>query len=102
MTLRRSRGAAARQAGERRIGSGDCPLQFQPAHSGQVQIQYQASRRIGLFEYQVFRCGGEDLNTMEAIQQVLRSGALTHMQLSQQELSLQHHFRVLDEMMALD
>lgn len=44
----------------------------------------------------------EDLNTMEAIQQVLRSGALTHMQLSQQELSLQHHFRVLGEMMALD
>lgn len=44
----------------------------------------------------------EDLNTMEAIQQVLRSGALTHMQLSQQELALQHHFRVLDEMMAKD
>jgi phenylpropionate dioxygenase-like ring-hydroxylating dioxygenase large terminal subunit len=44
----------------------------------------------------------EDLNTMEAIQQVLQSGALTHMQLSQQELSLQHHFRVLDEMMTLD
>jgi phenylpropionate dioxygenase-like ring-hydroxylating dioxygenase large terminal subunit len=44
----------------------------------------------------------EDLNTMEAIQQVLKSGALTHMQLSQQEMSLQHHFRVLDEMMAED
>jgi phenylpropionate dioxygenase-like ring-hydroxylating dioxygenase large terminal subunit len=44
----------------------------------------------------------EDLNTMEAIQQVLKSGALTHIQLSQQELSLQHHFRVLDEMMAQD
>lgn len=44
----------------------------------------------------------EDLNTMEAIQQMLRSGAISHMQLSQQELSLQHHFRVLDEMMAQD
>jgi phenylpropionate dioxygenase-like ring-hydroxylating dioxygenase large terminal subunit len=41
----------------------------------------------------------EDLNTMEAIQQMLMSGALTHMQLSQQELSLQHHFRVLEEML---
>jgi len=44
----------------------------------------------------------EDLNTMEAIQRVLESGALTHMQLSQQELALQHHFRVLDEMMGED
>jgi hypothetical protein len=44
----------------------------------------------------------EDIITMEAIQQMLESGALTHIQLSQQELSLQHHFRVLDEMMAQD
>lgn len=44
----------------------------------------------------------EDINTMEAIQQMLMSGAISHMQLSQQELSLQHHFRVLDEMMAKD
>lgn len=42
----------------------------------------------------------EDLSTLEAVQHMLQSGALSHIQLSQQELSLQHHYRVLDEMMA--
>ncbi len=40
----------------------------------------------------------EDLNTLEAQQEMLSSGALTHVQLSQQEMSLQHHYKVLDEM----
>lgn len=42
----------------------------------------------------------EDLNTLEAQQEMLSSGALTHLQLSRQEMSLQHHYKVTDEMLA--
>ena len=40
----------------------------------------------------------EDLNTLEAQQQVLASGALSHVILSRQELALQHHFAVTQDM----
>lgn len=40
----------------------------------------------------------EDLSTLEAQHAALKSGVLTHAQLSQQEIALQHHYRVLDEM----
>jgi phenylpropionate dioxygenase-like ring-hydroxylating dioxygenase large terminal subunit len=42
----------------------------------------------------------EDLNTLEAQQEMLSSGALTHLQLSRQEMSLQHHYKVTQEMLA--
>jgi phenylpropionate dioxygenase-like ring-hydroxylating dioxygenase large terminal subunit len=42
----------------------------------------------------------EDLSTLEAQHDALKSGALTHIQLSQQEIALQHHYRVLADMMA--
>lgn len=44
----------------------------------------------------------EDLSTLEAQHQALKSGVLTHIQLSQQEIALQHHYRVLSEMMDAD
>ena len=42
----------------------------------------------------------EDLNTLEATQEMLSSGAMRHIHLSQQELALQHHFRMVEEMLA--
>jgi glycine betaine catabolism A len=42
----------------------------------------------------------EDLNTLEAQQQMLSSGVLPHVLLSRQEMALQHHFAVSAEMMA--
>jgi glycine betaine catabolism A len=42
----------------------------------------------------------EDLSTLEAQHQALKSGALTHFQLSQQETALQHHYRAANDMLA--
>ena len=42
----------------------------------------------------------EDLNTLEAQQEMLSSGALSHLQLSRQEMSLQHHYKVSQTMLA--
>ena len=42
----------------------------------------------------------EDLNTLEAQQKGLASGALSHVHLSQQEMALQHHYKICDDMMA--
>lgn len=42
----------------------------------------------------------EDLNTLEAQQQIIMSGALPHIILSKQELALQHHYAVTERMMA--
>jgi len=42
----------------------------------------------------------EDLNTLEAQQQMLGSGALPTIVLSRQEMALQHHFAVARDMMA--
>lgn len=42
----------------------------------------------------------EDLNTLEAQQQALASGALPEVILSRQEMALQHHFAVTDEMLS--
>jgi Rieske 2Fe-2S family protein len=42
----------------------------------------------------------EDLNTLEAQQEMLSSGAISHLQLSRQEMSLQHHYKVTQEMLA--
>ena len=42
----------------------------------------------------------EDLNTLEAQQQIIMSGALPHIILSKQELALQHHYAVTDRMMS--
>jgi phenylpropionate dioxygenase-like ring-hydroxylating dioxygenase large terminal subunit len=42
----------------------------------------------------------EDMNTLEAQQEMLSSGALTHLSLSRQEMSLQHHYKVTQEMLA--
>lgn len=42
----------------------------------------------------------EDLNTLEAQQQALASGALPEVILSRQEMALQHHFAVSDEMLS--
>jgi hypothetical protein len=41
----------------------------------------------------------EDLNTMEATQAALMSGVMRDIVLSQQELALQHHFKVTDDML---
>ena len=41
----------------------------------------------------------EDLNTLEACQQMLSTGAITHLQLSQQELALQHHYKVVQSVL---
>ena len=38
--------------------------------------------------------------TLEAQQEMLSSGAITHVQLSQQEMSLQHHYKVCNQMLA--
>ena len=42
----------------------------------------------------------EDLSTLEAQHAALKSGALSHFQLSQQESSLQHHYRAAADMLA--
>jgi hypothetical protein len=42
----------------------------------------------------------EDLNTLEAQQQIIESGALNHVVLSRQERALQHHYAVTEKMMA--
>ncbi len=41
----------------------------------------------------------EDLNTLEAQQKVISSGALPHVILSRQEMALQHHFAVTQDML---
>jgi Rieske 2Fe-2S family protein len=46
---------------------------------------------------EVFR---EDINTIEATQAMLRSNAIDNIILSRQELALQHHFRVVQQMVA--
>ena len=43
----------------------------------------------------------EDLNTLEAQQQIIKSGALPHVILSKQELALQHHYAVTARMLAV-
>jgi phenylpropionate dioxygenase-like ring-hydroxylating dioxygenase large terminal subunit len=42
----------------------------------------------------------EDLSTLEAQHAALKSGALSHFQLSQQEIAVQHHYRALNDMLA--
>jgi hypothetical protein len=42
----------------------------------------------------------EDLNTLEAQQAALSSGAMQHAYLSRQESALLHHYRVADAMLA--
>ncbi len=42
----------------------------------------------------------EDLNTLEATQDALMSGAMRYILLSQQELPIQHHFKVAEDMIA--
>jgi glycine betaine catabolism A len=42
----------------------------------------------------------EDLNTLEAQQQGLASGAIKEIILSKQETALRHHYKVLEETMA--
>ncbi len=42
----------------------------------------------------------EDLNTLEATQEALMSGAMQHIHLSRQELPIQHHFKVAEDMIA--
>lgn len=46
---------------------------------------------------EVFR---EDINTIEATQTMLRSGGIDKIILSRQEMALQHHFRVAQQMVA--
>ncbi|NQV56053.1 MAG: aromatic ring-hydroxylating dioxygenase subunit alpha [Rhodospirillales bacterium] len=41
----------------------------------------------------------EDLNTLEAQQKGLMSGAISHVHLTQQEMALQHHWKVYSDMM---
>ncbi len=43
----------------------------------------------------------EDLNTLEAQQQMLSGGKLAHVILSKQEIALQHHFAVTEDMLGL-
>ncbi len=43
----------------------------------------------------------EDLNTLEATQDALMSGVMQHIHLSRQELPIQHHFKVAEDMIAL-
>jgi phenylpropionate dioxygenase-like ring-hydroxylating dioxygenase large terminal subunit len=46
---------------------------------------------------EIFR---EDLNTLEAQQEMLTSRAMAEILLSQQEIGLQHHYRVANAMLA--
>jgi len=41
----------------------------------------------------------EDMSTLEAQHAALKSGALTHIQLSEQERAVQHHYRVCNDML---
>ncbi|MBI3824745.1 MAG: aromatic ring-hydroxylating dioxygenase subunit alpha [Candidatus Rokubacteria bacterium] len=66
---------------------------YKPRNAGErISHQFFASRGRQVFL--------EDLNTLEAQHGVLSSGSLTHVQLSQQEMSLQHHYKVVTEMLA--
>jgi Rieske 2Fe-2S family protein len=42
----------------------------------------------------------EDLNTLEATQAALESGVMRHIHLSRQEIAVQHHFKVAEDMLA--
>jgi phenylpropionate dioxygenase-like ring-hydroxylating dioxygenase large terminal subunit len=44
----------------------------------------------------------EDMNTLEAQHQMLKSGAIPHVLLSRQEMALQHHYAVTETMLAAD
>ncbi len=68
---------------------------YKPRNAGErISHQFFASRGRQVFL--------EDLNTLEAQHEVLSSGAVTHVQLSQQEMSLQHHYKIAKEMLADD
>ena len=42
----------------------------------------------------------EDLNTLEATQEALASGVMEHIHLSRQEIAVQHHFKVSEDMLS--
>lgn len=86
------------------------PIYYWPVDAGRtiVQIEIHAKKATthgerlaqGYFAArgrEVFR---EDVNTLEATQSMLLSGALDHMLLSMQEVALQHHFGIARDMMA--
>lgn len=86
-------------------------LSFWPRNEGQcdvaVDVYHYKAKTLGekLSQEWVLSRGRsvvlEDLNTLEAQQEMLSSGALTHVQLSQQEMSLQHHYKVANAMLGI-
>ncbi|HUU26015.1 MAG TPA: aromatic ring-hydroxylating dioxygenase subunit alpha [Methyloceanibacter sp.] len=82
---------------------------FWPIDAGRTVIQmdmyaYKAATVGEKLGHAYFRARGrevfrEDVNTLEAMQEMLQSGAMPHIVLSRQEMALQHHFKVAGEMM---
>jgi Rieske 2Fe-2S family protein len=66
---------------------------YRPRNAGErISHQFFASRGRQVFL--------EDLNTLEAQQEMLASGAIEHLELSRQEMSLQHHYTAASAMLA--
>lgn len=86
-------------------------LWFWPvSHDRCISVQdffaYKATTLAERVSQEFFRTRGrevyrEDLNTLEAQQQMLGSGVMAEVFLSQQEIGLQHHYRVASEMLEL-
>jgi phenylpropionate dioxygenase-like ring-hydroxylating dioxygenase large terminal subunit len=87
-------------------------LTFWPIDEGRTLVVNNAynykTRNLGeRLSQDYFRSRGrdvvrEDLNTLEAQQQGIASGALPHILLSRQETALKHHFAVTADMLAAD
>jgi phenylpropionate dioxygenase-like ring-hydroxylating dioxygenase large terminal subunit len=84
-------------------------LTFWPVDAGRTMIvarnfAYKTKNLGERLSRDYFRSRGrdvvrEDLNTLEAQQQVLKSGVLPFVLLSRQEMALQHHFAVTQDML---
>jgi phenylpropionate dioxygenase-like ring-hydroxylating dioxygenase large terminal subunit len=85
-------------------------LTFWPIDAGRTLVvnnayNYRAKNLGERISRSYFRARGrdvlrEDINTLEAQQQVLSAGAISHVVLSRQERALQHHYKVTADMMA--
>ena len=84
-------------------------LTFWPIDAGRTLVvnnayNYRAKTLGQRISRSYFRARGrdvvrEDINTLEAQQQMISSGALSHIVLSRQERALQHHYKVTRDMM---
>jgi len=81
------------------INEGQCDVEFKGYHYKATNLGEKLSQEWALSRGRSVVL--EDLNTLEAQQEMLASGSLTHVQLSQQEMSLQHHYKVVNEMLGI-